>query len=331
MFFRKTPVADVPGGISLTFKSEDYSIESRDITGRAIAKVRKLWFPTQIPMGDVFHSTYFTRCPHKDVPEVVTVHDMVPEVMPYCFEADINQEVGRKRDSILAAEKIISISQSTASDLVAIYPEVADRIEIIHSGAEHFSCVCEDDILSRSYSDAPYVIFLGDRRGYKNFGTLLDALTTIDWPKNLRLVVIGSRFSEGELLAIRYRGVEHLIHLVVHPTDSEMRELLIKANAFVFPSLIEGFGFPMVEAQALGVPVVASDTKVFREVGGNAFHPVDPMDPSSIATGVSKVLDCEVRLRLSLLGLQNVKRFSWDTCAARTLDVWRDVSTRRSS
>lgn len=326
MFFRKNPVAPVPSVIRLTEISEEYLLGRSKISERAFAKVRRLWFPTPYPNGDVFHSTYFTRSPHKGVPEVVTVHDMVPEVMPYFFEADLAKEIERKRDCIFAASKIIAISHSTAFDLASIYPEVSGRIEVIHSGAQHFPSVEEQDIGARVYDEQPYAVFVGDRRGYKNFASLMDAMTVSEWPKDVDLVVIGSQFSEGELLAIRFRGLESRIRLVVHPTDVEMRDLLTKASVFVFPSLIEGFGFPMVEAQALGVPVVASDTKIFREIGGEAFFPVSPLDPCSIGGGVRDALDPEARFRLTLMGIENVRRFSWDDCAAQTYRVWQEAA-----
>lgn len=331
MFFRKLPVAPVPCALKIIEVAEEYHLDRGNIGGRVIAKARRLWFPTAYPKGDVFHSSYFTRCPHKGIPEVLTVHDMVPEVMPYYFDSDVTQEIAKKRECILAAERIIAISHSTASDLAEVYPEVSDRIEVVHSGAGHFSVVDEAEILSRVCSDDPYAVFVGDRRGYKNFASVLDAMTTREWPKELKLMVIGSQFSEAELLTIRYRGLESTVRLAVYPTDAEMRDLMCKAAVFIFPSLMEGFGFPIVEAQAFGVPVVASDTRIFREVGGDAFLRVSPLDPSSIATGVRQTLEPEVRISLSLSGIKNVRRFSWDRCAEQTCEVWRQVAASGST
>lgn len=326
MFFRKHTSIPISFRINSTELTEEYYLDRKNIIGRVTAKARRLWFPTPYPQGDVFHSSYFTRCPHKGIPEVLTVHDMVPEVMPYYFDSDVTQEIANKRECILAAEKIIAISHSTAFDLTEIYPEVSERIEVVHSGAEHFTIVDETEILSRVCDDELYAVFVGDRRGYKNFASVLDAMTTQEWPKELKLLVIGSQFSEAELLTIRYRGLEDTVRLAVHPKDAEMRDLMCKAAVFVFPSLMEGFGFPIVEAQAFGVPVVASDTRIFREVGGDAFLRVSPLDPSSIAAGVRQTLEPEVRIGLSYSGIKNVRRFSWDRCAKQTCEVWRQVA-----
>lgn len=325
IYFRKQPVGSIPRGLELKEISEQYRANSRGIAGRAFAKSRRLWFPTSIPKGDVFHSTYFTRSPHKGLPEVVTVHDMVPEMMPYSFEGDVDQEIATKRECIFAARKIIAISHATASDLATVYPDVAKRIHVIHSGAQHLSVVTEDDIRARVYSDNSYVVFIGDRRGYKNFRTLLDAVASHDWPDQLKLVVIGTKFSDGEVLAIRVRGLSGLVESIVHPTDEDMRSLLIKANGFIFPSLMEGFGFPLVEAQALGVPVIASDIGVFREIGGEAFLRVAPLEPRSIAKGVREALNPDTRLRLAISGIENVGRFSWVKCARQTCEVWKQA------
>lgn len=326
LYLNRWPVTEIPGVARVTERTEEYLRNRGDLVGRATSKLRRKYFPTPYPKGDVFHSSYFTRSPDPTIPEVLTIHDMVAEVLPYWYDGDAASEISIKRECILGAERIIAISQATADDLVAIYPEIAGRITVIYSGAEHLEKAEETEIASRMVSRGDYVVFVGDRRGYKNFASLLESMKSAEWPPGMGLRVIGADFSEAERIAIRYRGLENLVTVDVRPTDAAMREVLVGSRGFVFPSLMEGFGFPLVEAQGLGVPVVASDTRVFREIGGEGFVRVKPMDPDSIARGVAKVLERSERERLIGLGLKNIERFSWNECARRTVDVWKQVA-----
>ena len=326
LYLNRRPVTKIPSAARVTERTEEYLRNRGDLVGRATSKLRRACFPTPYPKGDVFHSTYFTRSPDSAIPEVLTVHDMVAEVMPYYYDGDASSEITIKRDCILGAERIIAVSQATADDLVAIYPEIAGRITVIYSGAEHLKKAQETEIASRIVPCCDYVVFVGDRRGYKNFATLLEAMKSAEWPEGMSLRVIGADFSEAERIAIRYRGLEKVVRVDVRPTDAAMREVLVGSRGFVFPSLMEGFGFPLVEAQGLGVPVVASDTRVFREIGGEGFVRVKPMDPDSIARGVGKVVERSQRERLIGLGLKNIERFSWNECARRTVGVWNQVA-----
>lgn len=324
MYFFSRPVASLPSNMNVILASEHFQKNRKEFIGRAVGKFRRNWAPTRIPRGDVFHSTFFTQCHHKDTPEVLTVYDMIPEMMPFHFAGDVSSEIELKRKCIFSAQKIIVISDATGSDLKRIYPEVSDRIEVIHMGGDHLlNIATEKDCLDDSNA---YVVFLGERAGYKNFAALVEASSDQNWPKGVNVIVIGAELTQAELIFLRHRGVESKFKVVVHPGDVHLKRLLSGTVAFVFPSLLEGFGFPMLEAQALGVPVIASDTEVFREVGGGGFIPVNSADPSSLALGVAKALEPEIRKQMAILGPQNVERFSWDKCAEQTVNVWRNAA-----
>ncbi len=326
MLVRTRISVELPQNVMVTELSEHFPKDPRDLLGRAVAKLRRKWMPTPLPAADVFHSTYFTPNPCPALPEVLTVYDMIPEVIPYYYGGAADAEIAKKKKSILAANRIIAISHATAADLEAVYPEVAGRIEVIHLGGQHFPRVTADEMATQAPDAAPYVLFVGQRGGHKNFSIMLNAVADANWPDELNVVVAGGPFSEAELTAIRYWGLEKRFRCVVHPADSALRALYLGASSFVFPSILEGFGFPMLEAQALGVPVVASDTRVFHEVGGQGFIPVAPLDASSIAKGVSKALESNIRSSLVASGLENVDRFSWDVCAERTFEVFKKAA-----
>ncbi len=327
MFIRSRLGAELPTNIQLTEIFEQFPLDRMDLAGRAIAKARRKWMPTRLPAGDLYHSTYFTPNPCPGLPEVVTVHDMIPEVIPHHYGEGAAAELAKKKKSIFAATRIIAISHATAMDLKSVYPEVGDRIEVIHHGGQHFPKVTAEELSAQELGAEPYALFVGQKGGYKNFSSLLDAVADVGWPKKLSVVVAGEPFSEAEITAIKYRGLERKFRSVVHPNDPQLRALYIGAATFVFPSLLEGFGFPLLEAQALGVPVVASDTRVFHEVAGEGFIPVNPLNSSSIAEGVSKSLESSVCTSLVTLGLENVDRFSWDACADQTFRVWNAAAS----
>jgi glycosyltransferase involved in cell wall biosynthesis len=169
----------------------------------------------------------------------------------------------------------------------------------------------------------PHVLFVGDRKAYKNFTAVLDAMTCPDWGGDLPLRVVGPPFSPGEQAEIAARGLRDRIEHAGRLSDSALREAYARAAVFLFPSLMEGFGFPLLEAQAAGAAVAASDTRVFNEIGGPAFERFDPRDPSTMAAAVRSSLTLSRAAELRRLGLENVRRFSWETAARMTGDVWR--------
>lgn len=319
-FINGTATAPVPEKIPVVPRREYFPVPTWNVPLRAWRKLNRRWRPTPLPKADVFHSTYFTRSPQSGLPEVVTVHDMVHECFPYHFIGDVNADIVRHKDCILNAAAIIAISAATRDDLLSIYPEVGGRVHVIHHGAEHL----RSSLLPASTaSGPPYVLYVGDRGGYKNFSTLIGALGESEWPVEIRLKVVGWEFTHAERLFFRQRGVESQVLHVGHVSDAELLALYQQAEAFIIPSMCEGFGFPLVEAQAAGVPVVASNIPVFREIGGTGVCYFAPLNPTELARSVNKALTPSWRKQAIESGRQNITRFSWDKCAQKTAAVFR--------
>lgn len=330
LFFNQ-PVPDrkLPAGVEVVVRPEHFPVSRFDLPRRTRRKFWHLFRPTPLPPADVFHSTYFTRSPVPGVPEVVTVHDMVPECMPYFFAAEVEAAVAQKRECILNAAVIIAISQATRDDLAKVYPEVSGRVTVIHHGADH--------LRNRSMAAAntgpagggePYFLFVGDREGYKNFATLAAALAEPAWPAQIKLKVAGRDFNPSEQRMLRYLGVVEKITHVGRVPDDRLKALFQHAQAFIFPSLCEGFGFPLLEAEQLGVPVLASDIRVFREIGGAGVVLFDPHSPHALAAAAGKILEPGERERRLRLSADNAQRFTWAACAEKTAEVFRSVARR---
>ena len=182
---------------------------------------------------------------------------MLPEMLPYYFGGDNNHEIEMKRQCILSATKIIAISETTKNHVKAIYPQVADRIHVIHLGADHLLANRNNRASTARNSD--YVLFVGERMRYKNFSTVVAAMESEHWPRKLKLMVAGRPFSKGEEIHLNQRGLLSRIKHLGRVSDSQLADLYSGALGFIFASAGEGFGFPMLEAQSLGTPVVAAD------------------------------------------------------------------------
>jgi glycosyltransferase involved in cell wall biosynthesis len=253
---------------------------------------------------------------------------MVFEILPGQFLELAGPFAEEKKRAIERADAIIAISESTRKDLLAIYPELTQRVHVIHHGADHlaFSKNLRANSNHPEFGTKGYALFVGARSTYKNFGMLMESMLEPDWPENLDLKVAGAPFTCAEVLALKYRGLERRVVDCGRAMDSTLEELYAGASVFIFPSMFEGFGFPLLEAQAAGIPVAASDIAIFHEVGGKAFEHFQPLDPSSIARAVSRSLEHNRADELRQAGYGNVKRFKWADAAKKTMEVWKTLS-----
>ena len=331
LLMNREPAVALPPGTE-TVDHSDWEWHASDgKIKRLMRKTRRSIRRKRFPSSDLFHSTYYTRSPVPTLPEVLTVHDMIPETVPHFFWGDADVEIAIKRGCIEAAAAIITISSATRDDLVRIYPDVAERVTVVHHGAEHLLANPVGIQADLPDGKEPYILFVGDRAGYKNFAIMMDSLQESAWPKGFRLAVVGRPFSEAEKTALRYRGIASRVVHMGRVSDQELRDIYCRSSGFVFPSVAEGFGFPILEAQSLGVPVAASDIPVFHEVGGNAFVPFPPLDSGKLAKAVAHLVEPTTRDLLTLNGIENTKRFSWERCAEETFKVWKSCLGRGDS
>jgi glycosyltransferase involved in cell wall biosynthesis len=276
---------------------------------------------------DVYHATYYTRSPLPALPAVLTVYDMIAEQLPEHFSpAALNQETCRKRQAILAARRIIAISQDAARALVSLYPAVAGRTVVIPLGHEHALPGADQRPAPSPLSGSPCALFVGDRAGYKNFRLLLDAAAAAGWPSSVRLAVVGAPWGENERRAIQGR-LEHRIMHLGRVDDGQLRCLYAAAMCVIVPSRAEGFGLPIIEAQAAGAPVVCSDIPIFREVAAGGALYFDPSNPQSLAAALNAVCNPAMADGLRAAGRANLPRFTWSKCAQRTAEVYREIAT----
>jgi glycosyltransferase involved in cell wall biosynthesis len=235
------------------------------------------------------------------------------------------------RNYLMQAHRIIAISHSTKQDVIKYYGIDPDLIDVVHLGVDpsRFSPTKDPASLLQSQLNCgnflPYLLFVGERGGYKNFSRLLDAFRLSDFHLRGVLIVAGKPLKEHEQEKIAFLGLTDHVRVIVGPKAEELCALYRCAEGFVYPSLGEGFGIPVLEAMACGTPALLSDIPVFHEVAGDAALYFDPLDCEDMARCLDSTLSQDLRKQFTEKGLRNVTKFSWDACAANTLSTYRRV------
>ena len=247
---------------------------------------------------------------------VVTVHDLIHEVF------DISKDfIDVKKKMIERSDFIVAVSESTKNDLVRIYDYPENRIKVIyHANSLHIPCGSERIV------EQPYLLYVGEKSLYKNADRLIRAFAHIKQVKDVKLVFFGgSDFSNSEKEYIRKLGVEDRV-LHISGGDDTLANLYTYSEIFIYPSLYEGFGIPILEAMHYGTPVITSNTSSMPEVAGNAAYYIDPEDESSILAGIETMLESEdLRKDYTLRGLEREKQFSWEKSVRQLHDLYKEL------
>lgn len=273
-----------------------------------------------VAASDVTHSSYFAP-PPVGLPNVVTLYDMIPELLPEWF-GDMDESIAAKREALRAATHIVSISQASTDDVIRCYPWCQGRVTTTHPGVDHFPRIEACRGPARSADAGTYALFVGDRPRYKNFRTLCEAVASPGWPAGCNLSVVGKPFSDAETMLLDRLGVGGRVAHRGRVSDGVLSGLYYNAAAMVFPSLAEGFGFPLLEAQQCRCPVACSDIAVFRELAGESVVYFDPRDPSSVAEAVARVRDPAMADELRRRGEANARQYTWHRCATQTVAAY---------
>ncbi len=273
---------------------------------------------------DVFHPTYYRDYFSDRLggrPFVLTVVDMIPELYPESFASNPHLD---KLELATKAAAIVTISETTRRDLLRFCQIDSDRVFVAPLGSPR---------PGRPLGACPalpesFLLFVGRRSGYKNFDRFAQAAARLlpDRP-NLHLVCAGDTpLGDAELEPFVATGCADRVRWS-SPTDEELSWMYGRAAAFVFPSLYEGFGLPLLEAFARRCPVAASSTPAFHEVADEAVAYFDPTDIEAIRTCIDQLLDDpEQRARLVEDGLRRLERYSWRQMAETTAEAYQSAA-----
>ena len=274
---------------------------------------------------DLFHPTFFNQYFLKYLgqkPFVLTIHDMMPELYPQYYGKN-DMQIIAKKELVKKAGHIIAVSENTKKDIVNILGVSPERITVIYHGGPKPYC----NKGQRLY-DFQYFLYVGSRSGYKNFGTMLDAFGAFhEKHKEVRLVCTGPSFDASERNIMSQKKLtDFVIHRYVN--DEELQILYSGAIAFIYPSLYEGFGMPILEAFAAQCPVILSNASCFPEIAGNAalfFDTNNGVD--DLEAKLSTVYDWNEEERNNAInrGLTRLSSFSWQDSAALLANVYKKV------
>jgi glycosyltransferase involved in cell wall biosynthesis len=271
--------------------------------------------------ADIFHATNLLRRAPRRAKLTATIHDLTCWLMPEVHTAG-NVKADREfADRILRrADGMIAVSENTRRDAIRLLGIEPERIRTIYSG------------VADAYFDAapvlrerPYVLYVGTIEPRKNLDTLLDAWALLK--PSLRaefdLLIAGPRGWNSEKTFAR---IEREAMYLGYVPEDELPGLTSGATVFVYPSLYEGFGFPVAQAMAAGVPVLTSSNSCLPEITGGAAVLVHPMSSAEIASSLTRMLESESLLAdLSARGRMRADLFRWEKCATESLQFFRSV------
>lgn len=279
---------------------------------------------------DLLHSLASTAPGWGRSRRVVTVHDLIYARFPEAHSGI--RERGMRLLVPLAvrrSDRVIADSQSTREDLIELLGAAPDRVDVVPLGlgaVRREQPLSEPDVRARmDLGDRTVILALSAKRPHKNLSALIGALSRMPPGERPLLVLPGyPTWHEDELRARALAlGVEHDVRFPAWVSAAELEGLWALARAFVFPSLYEGFGLPVLEAMARGVPVACSNTSSLPEVAGDAALLFDPRDEAAIAGALTRLLgDDALRARLRSLGFARSEQFTWERTARLTLESY---------
>lgn len=275
----------------------------------------------------IVHPTYYDdsfRRSTRDIPFVLTVHDMIHERYSDTFFAHDKTITRKKKELAHCAARIIAVSEATKRDLIEFFEVKENKIDVVYHGSS--LKYCGDEKKEQTQNHRPYVLFVGQRHLYKNFLFFLSSIASVLQDKDLELWCVGGGpFTRDEKRLMARLGVLNRI-FQFSLSDAKLSAAYLGALVFVFPSLYEGFGIPILEAFFQHCPVVVSDIPVFREIAGDAAIYFDPVEPEELRTAVEHIID-DTALRQDLMarGAVRSKLFSWERCARETAATYQLV------
>ena len=280
---------------------------------------------------DIFHPTYYDTYflnYLKNKPFVLTVFDMIHEIYPEYFSHD-KKTIENKKKLIYSADKIICISESTKKDLLKFYDIPEEKARVIYLGNSMIPGQNKTDI--NFEIPQKYILFVGSRAGYKNFDSFIKASAPL-LTKDPDLFVVASGgyqgsdgFSASELQLITQLGIAKQVKSF-SVSDRQLAFLYENALCYVFPTLYEGFGFPVLEAFSCNCPAVISNRSSLPEVGGDAVEYIDPLNIENMTEVINNVItNLPLRNFMIEMGKKQREKFSWRKTAQETLSLYQEL------
>lgn len=280
---------------------------------------------------DIFHCTKNFGVPHsKKIKIVTTIHDIIPLVLRKDYSRSFTQFRFYKhylQAAIINSDAIITISNFSFNQIVQLFPDAKSKMHIVMQGVSlnHVNDNTKSNVFLEKYKiSKPYILIMGGAEPRKNVQFIVNLFSESLKSSDYDVVLVGNRWCDREInipnnIFFKYYVLNSL-------SDSELFEAYKYSTVFVYPSIYEGFGLPVLEAMACGTPVLAHNGSSIPEVAGNAAMLIDMRNPEECLRGLQKLLsDKDLRDHYIAAGRERVKSFSWEKTAAQTLDVYKSV------
>ena len=319
---------------------ENFTVVEEDSPGYSISELTRFAWRLLRDRLDLFHATHYVIPPLARARAVVTIHDIIHVLYPQFLPnraALIYARVMIRR-ALKRADRILTVSYNSKRDLVDYFGIPPARIDVVYNGvASRFRADVpraeRDRVAARYGLPRPYLLFLGGEKPHKNVRNVIRAFAEARRERALPhcLVLAGPMPRNRNRVEALISALE-LDGCVQRPgvvPEEDLPGLYAGADAFLYPTLYEGFGLPVIEAMACGVPVLTSSTSALQEVAGGYAYLVDPMDVSAIARGiVTLATDPARRAEFAELGRRRARDFSWDRAAEQTLQIYAEALTK---
>lgn len=278
---------------------------------------------------DLMHFTYFSYPVFYKRPFVITIHDLILDHFPTGVASSRPKPIfklkhfGYKKitsQAIKNAKKIIVPSNATKDEITKHYNATTEKIEVIYEGFDQSITKGKGtNLISNNY-----ILYVGNAYPHKNLQILLEAFSKIRKDQKIDLVCIG----RNDFFYKRIKNNQPGVHFLHDIDDYSLFDYYKGARLFVMPSLMEGFGLPVLEAMSLSCPVVCSNTPALKEICQNAAVYFDPKDPNDLKEKIEKVLsDKELLESLAQKGKKQSEKFSWEECVSETLKVYESCNS----
>lgn len=268
---------------------------------------------------DLLHPTFYDNYFFEDLrkPYVITVHDLIA----FKFKDSMREFVSiqpHMEKAILNANRIITVSKNTKKDVMELFNIASEKIDVVYHGFN--KPLVQND--NNKYG--AYILFVGNRDSYKNFKTFIKAASILlTKERTLKLICVGKAFSKEEIIQLKQLKINEQV-TALSVSERDLNNLYRHAKAFVYPSLYEGFGMPILEAFANDCPVCVSNASCFPEIAGDAALYFDPLNEDSILTAIENVIyKNDIKTEIINKGKKRLEDFSWTKTALETIDTYK--------
>jgi glycosyltransferase involved in cell wall biosynthesis len=261
--------------------------------------------------------------------QIITVHDLLPFHYPSLLPRWVPYYEYFLPALINASAAVVCVSEFTRLEILEHYPRVKEeKLKVIHGGVDlNRFRPCPPGVIRKHYNLNEYLLCVGEVRPYKNMENIFRALDL--WPDGPQLAISGKITGENKAILDNLAHslkIENRIIWLDYVPDNLLPNLYSEAIAFIFPSLYEGFGLPIIEAMACGCPAISSNLASLLEIGGDAAHFFDPMEISDMGESIQKVCeDTEYRQTLAQRGPEHAINFTWESSLKKHMNLFETV------